>query len=179
MNNQLTPTGPQPYDYFSGTTRMDFEGKDPTDGFPLYYLQTAGYGAEPLTFHTREGVLQRPASRMHGYDMGSVPRKCCLQGVVSPNCWHRAFAMHDPGFVTHGWWESTDGINWKFVLKTEHQVNVMLVRWMRADGCGADEADIAFEGVALGGGELWDSHKGPFPSLEFINDVPATTGDVP
>lgn len=152
-------------DYFSGTFRMDYEGQDPVSDASLYFLQTAGYGAEPLVFHAREGTLMRPASQMHGFDQGSVPAR--LQGVVSPSNWGRAYGCHDLSYINHGWWELVAGV-WTFKLQSRHAVDCMLVRWMRATGCGSVEADEAFEGVLLGGGSLWANHAGPFPVGPFI-----------
>ena len=152
-------------DYFSGTFRMDYEGQDPDSLVALYYLQTAGYGCEPLVFHTREGGFQRPASSIHSYDEGSVPRR--LQGLVSPNAWARAYAMHDCSYINHGWWELVNGV-WTFQLKTRHQVDEMLIRWLLATGCGRDEAYACFEGVLFGGGDIWAHHTGPFPVGPFI-----------
>ena len=151
-------------DFFDGTFRMDYEGQDPDSDASLYFLQTAGYGAAPLVFHTREGPLIRPANQMHGYDQGSVPAR--LQGVVSPSNWGRAYACHDLAYMSHGWWELVDGV-WTFKLQTRCAVDDMLVRWMVATGCSECEAYEAHAGVYLGGGSDWDGHTGPFPAGPF------------
>ena len=144
---------------------MDYEGQD-NDGVATFTLTTAGYGADPFVFHTREGILQRPATVMHGFDQGSVP-KGLAQAFVSPNATSRAFAFHDSAFDNHGWWESTDGVNWKFAPKSREQTDHMLIRWMMADGAGERTAYAAFEGVHLGGSDVWNAHKGPFPADQF------------
>lgn len=173
-------------DMFAGRFRMDYERQNEA-GVSTYYLQTCVPGFDPLHFITREGVIMRPASLLHDYDEGSVPRGIC-QGFVSPNAFGRAYAMHDMAYPARGWWElrgwtlwfnvdtgqwEAKGGTWVYVPKTRHEADSMLIRWAMADGCGRDEAYEMFEGVLLGGGGIWEAHAGPFPELPFIE------GDVP
>ena len=168
-------------DYFDGVYRATFTGKD-SDQVPKHLLETAGIvlpdGSQPTPlrfFDAQRKVWQRPASRMPGFDFGSVPAS--LQSLVSPLTASRAFAMHDAAYVNHGWWESpaADG-PYTFVPKNRHEVDEMLIRWMIVDGTSVLEAELAFEGVYLGGGDLWDSHKGPFPVGTFIDAAAAAVG---
>jgi hypothetical protein len=149
-------------DYFSGTFRQTYQGQDPKDEHaPLFFLETAGFGMEPLMFHTKEGVWIRPASQMDGYDEGSVPHGPA-QGVVSPNAWACTYALHDTGYVNHGWWEWQEG-KWVFTLKRRYEVDNMMRRGMRATGCGVVEADLAYAFVREFGAGVWNRHAGPFP----------------
>lgn len=149
-------------DYFRGTFRQTYEGQNPDDSHnPYFLLETAGFGREPLMFHTKEGDWIRPASQLDAYDEGSVPHGPA-QGVVSPNAWASAYAIHDCSYVNHGWWEWKDG-KWIFVLKEREDVDNFLRRGMLAMGCGKAEADISYSFVSKFGGDVWYAHKGPFP----------------
>lgn len=171
--------------FFDGAYRCTFTGKDPDTLTPLHYLECDGIilpdgsRPNPLAFYDAlRGVWMRPLSRMFGFDFGSVPSRS--QGIVSPIRWSRAFAFHDTSYITHGWWEAKHP-NGPFVFKerTQHDVDEMLIVWMMADGCSRMEAEIAFEGVWLGGESYWDKHKGPFPCGEFLGLLLPNLDQVP
>jgi hypothetical protein len=156
-------------DFFDGFYRCTFTGKG-GNGSPLYLLETSGIiipGTDavlrPLKFYdAQRGVWIRPASILKDFDYGSVPS--LFQSVVSPIISSRAFAMHDSSYVNHGWWEcnAPDG-KYVFYQKTRHECDHMLIRQMIVDDSSVREAELAFEGVYLFGGEYWENHKGMFP----------------
>ena len=151
--------------YWQGQFRMTFEEMSPDNMASWYHLETAGFdgwlaGARPLTFFRSDGAVIRAGSSMHKYDEGSVPHK--LQSLVDPKAWARAFGFHDLMFTDHGWYE-WNGTLWEYKQQEMHAVNEFLLYGAIATGCPVDEADAMFEGVNLGGQEIWDSHKGPFP----------------
>lgn len=161
-------------DYFDGFYRCTFTKKN-SQGVPLHLLETSGIiipGTDavlpPLKFYDAQRMVwQRPASLVEEFDFGSVPET--FQSVVSPLKFSRAYAMHDPAYVNHGWWESSEknGI-YVFCRKSRHEVDHMLIRWMLADGSSEGEAYAAFEGVKYAGGAVWRRHVGPFPAGPFI-----------
>ena len=156
-------------DFFDGHYRCTFMGKD-ANGVPQHLLETSGIiipGTDVVLpalkfYDAQRGVWLRPASRMMGFDFGSVPER--WQSFVSPLTTSRAFAMHDPAYVNHGWWEckDKDGV-YAFVRKSRHEVDHMLIRWMIVDDATKREAYAAFQGVKVGGGKFWRRHKGVFP----------------
>lgn len=154
-------------DYFVGTFRQTYQGQDPKDPHvPLFFLETAGFGLEPLMFHTKQGKWIRPVSQMDEYDEGSVPHGPA-QAVVSPNAWGCAYALHDTAYVNHGWWEWIDAA-WKFVEQSRSTVDGILRRGMLSTGCGIVEADVAYGFVREFGASVWKRHKGPFPVGPFV-----------
>jgi hypothetical protein len=151
--------------YFDGTFRMTFERMSPDNSASWYFLETAGHGGVPLTFHTGDGTIIRVGSQMHGYDEGSVPH--LFQSLVDPKAWARAYAFHDAIYMDHGWYVWMDGI-WVFCEQTQYAADMMLQEMAIATGCPIYEAEAMFEGVHLGGGPIWDAHNGPFPVLPFL-----------
>ncbi len=157
-------------DFFDGFYRCTFTRKD-ANGTPLHLLETSGIvipGTDSMLpalkfYDAQRCVWMRPASRMEEFDFGSVPSR--FQSIVSPIKSSRSFAMHDSGYVNHGWWECADrdGI-YVFGKRGQHEVDHMLIRWMIVDDSTVREAELAFEGVKFGGGEFWHRHKGMFPS---------------
>lgn len=151
--------------YFDGTFRMTFERMSPDNRSSLYLLETAGHGGEPLTFHLATGTAIRVGSRMSGYDEGSVPH--WAQSIADPKAWARAYAFHDAIYMDHGWYVWMHGI-WVFCPQTQRAADLLLMAMAIATGCPVHEAEAIFEGVNLGGGPIWDAHKGPFPVLPFL-----------
>jgi len=163
-------------DFFDGAYRCTFEGKDPDSHAPLHYLENDGIvlpdgsRPNPLAFYdAQRGVWMRPASRLHGFDFGTVPSRA--QSLVSPIRWSRAFVFHDAAYPNHGWCEtgfSTPDGPFTFRQVTRAEADGFLIRWMVADGSSFEEAYVAYEGVFLAGEKYWKRHKGPFPCCEFL-----------
>ena len=116
--------------------------------------------ANPLTYILSNKWI-RPAQSL-ATDFGSVPSE--LQTEVGPLDCPCAYVFHDSAFENHGWWESYDqGKSWNYVPKTQHEVDEMLRDMAVVEGVDWVERNLMFAGVEVGGTQLWNNHKGPFP----------------
>jgi hypothetical protein len=152
----------KPLERFSGFFSLEWTHNVSRAGFPVPQFRFAQYMADPLTFHCLDGSQVRPASRFAGFDFGSVPGR--LQSLVPALCSPRAFVFHDSAFQNHGHWVSKDGgISWVFVSLSQHEANHWLYLMMNVEGNPVRRCWLAFEGVQVGGSDVWRKHTGPFP----------------
>ena len=93
-----------------------------------------------------------------------------FDGVVGALLWPflrkhwKHHVAHDKAFKNRGWFESRDkGVSWKYVAKTEEEVNQQLFDWAEADGVDWFEREEMYAGVEIGGSAIWNRHTGPFP----------------
>ena len=150
-----------PLERFSGYFHLSWTHSIMRGGFPVPMFKFSNDKIEPLTFHCEDGSMIRPASTFSDFDFGSVPGRA--QSFVTATCATRAFAFHDSAFNNHGHWVSTDGVVWKFVQLSQHEVNHWLFRMMNVEGNPLLRCWVAFEGVQVGGSSNWKSHTKPFP----------------
>lgn len=153
----------KPKERFSGTFSLKYSKSIMRGSLPVSLFDFTNDPCDPLTFHAETGKLYRPASSFSEFDFGSVPR--ITQSIVSPLCATRSFVFHDSSFLNHGMWVSYDcGKSWQFLLLSQHEVNHWLYRMMNVEGNPEARCWAAFEGVQIGGSDIWKSHAGPFPT---------------
>jgi hypothetical protein len=152
----------KPKERFSGAYSLKYSKSIMRGSLPVSFFDFTNDPYDPLTFHAHDGRQYRPASSFSEFDFGSVPR--ITQSIVSPLCATRSFVFHDSSFLNHGMWVSYDGGSiWSFLPLSQHEVNHWLYRMMNVEGNPEARCWAAFEGVQIGGSDMWKSHVGPFP----------------
>lgn len=106
----------------------------------------------PLTFWKSPAEFIRPPRHFDQCDLGSVP--LLLQGMVSPTCAPRTYAVHDGGFEIR-MWETEKGL----VRLTLSDANWIVYPGMRAEGCSRYLAGKAYAGVKAGSWAVWNDRN--------------------